>query len=339
MARTLPGDVERLRAIALERLKPRDNPYPQDRPAHIDDIVFLSAALTRLVIDPYREHCDTTTRIGSSLTLDQPILFSGFDEAPEDLQQAVTEGLKKTHCAYIGFRPLFTTSQSEDGSLPWLQLLRPGRSEPSADAAGLIYILGGEFTPVTAERLKEGQLLGLCVSTPALEQAIPWALEQGFDLLLLDGTSGIERPWVELEGYPDLTVMRDTIRILRHKLKREEDIALFYFGGLRSGTDLAKVLAINCNAGVFNVAPALGMGGIIEEDRMVFDSSLSIEERVEIVEMWIQATAEEAAIIARCTGKTFVHNLEPEDMRSITLAASEALDIPTASGTKIREGF
>ena len=60
-----------------------------------------------------------------------------------------------------------------------------------------------------------------------------------------------------------------------------------------------KALAINCNAGLFNVAPALGMGGTIDEERMSFDSSLRIEERVEAVQMWIEATAEEAAIIAR----------------------------------------
>ena len=133
--------------------------------------------------------------------------------------------------------------------------------------------------------------------------------------------------------------MRDAIRILRHKLNREEDIALLYFGGLRSGSDLAKVLAVNCNGGVFNVAPAIGLGGAIEGDRIVFDSSLNIEERTTAAGMWIKAIAEEAAIIARCTGKTFVHNLEPEDMRSITLATSDATDIPMASGTRIREGF
>jgi hypothetical protein len=187
--------------------------------------------------------------------------------------------------------------------------------------------------------MNENQLLGLSVSTAALEEAIPWALEQGFDLLLLDGTSGIEKPWVELEGAPDLTVMRDAIRILRHKLKREEEIALLYFGGLRSGTDVAKALAINCNAGVFCVATAIGLGGTIEGDRMAFDSSRTDDELCQCVEQWIKSCAEEAAIIGRCTGKTNVHNLEPEDMRSIALATSEAMDIPMASGTQIREGF
>ncbi len=339
MARMDTQDIERVRALALERMKPRDNPYPPERPAHIDDLVFLSAALTRLVIDPYREHCDTTTRIGGSLVLDQPILLTGFDEAPEEVQHAVAESLKQARCGYVGLRPLPQKRDAGEGCCPWLQLVVPGKSEPRADADALVYVQGKSFEPVKAERLKEGQLLGLSVSAPALEEAIPWALDQGFDLLVLDGTSGIEKPWVELEGYPDLTVMRDAIRILRHKLNREEDIALLYFGGLRSGSDLAKVLAINCLGGLFNVAPAIGLGGAMEGDRMAFDSSLNIEERTTAAGMWIKAIAEEAAIIARCTGKTFVHNLEPEDMRSITLATSDAMDIPMASGTRIREGF
>jgi hypothetical protein len=66
---------------------------------------------------------------------------------------------------------------------------------------------------------------------------------------------------------------------------------------------------------------------------------MNATERAEAVAQWIQSTAQEAAIIARCTGKTFVHNLEPEDMRSITLKTSEAMDIPMASGTAVRKGF
>ncbi len=32
-------------------------------------------------------------------------------------------------------------------------------------------------------------------------------------------------------------------------------------------------------------------------------------------------------MMARCTGKTNLHNLEPEDLRALTLATAEATDI------------
>jgi hypothetical protein len=44
----------------------------------------------------------------------------------------------------------------------------------------------------------------------------------------------------------------------------------------------------------------------------------------------INAMSAEASIMARCTGKTDVRNIEPEDLRSITLASSKAFGIPLA---------
>ncbi|MDP6776979.1 MAG: FAD-dependent oxidoreductase [Candidatus Latescibacteria bacterium] len=343
MSETDPEDAGRLRTITRAHLRPRENPFPPDRPPHIDDLVFLSAALTRLVIDPYREACNTTTAIGASVKLQQPCLFCGFDDAPDDVRHALAQGIEASGCGYVGVRPLPSDAAggnggSPGGKLPWLQLLVPGQSEPRSEADGLVYVVGADFDPPRAERLRGEQLLGLSVRASALEESIPYALENEFDVLLLDGTSGIGTPWVELHGYPDLTVLRHAIRILRD-LDREEEISLLYFGGVKSGTDLAKVLAINCVGAVFGVAMALAVGGAIGKDGIDFQAGPGPDERASAVENWIQATAEETAIIARCTGKTNVHNLEPEDMRSITLATSEAIGIPMASGMEKREWF
>ncbi len=38
-------------------------------------------------------------------------------------------------------------------------------------------------------------------------------------------------------------------------------------------------------------------------------------------------------MMARCTGKTNLHNLEPEDLRSVTLATATATGVPLA-GTR-----
>lgn len=333
MARTEPSDGDRLRTILQARLKPRQNPFPPGRPANLDDIVFLPAALTRLVIDPYREACSTITPLGRSLTLKLPYLFTGFDDAPETVREALSLALESSGCACVGFRPLGRNSRA-----PWLQLIGPGNDTPSPEASGLIYVMGHQFEPFPTARLNPDQLLGLCSSARLLPEAIPYALEKGFDLLFLDGTLGMGKPGAEFETVPDFSIMRDAIRILR-ALNREEDIDLAYFGGLRSGTDVAKVLARNCKAGVFGAAMGMAMGGEIRNRALEFPDTASVDERRLRAENWIKATVQETAIIARCTGKTNVHNLEPEDMRSITLTGADAMDIPLASGRAPRDYF
>ena len=40
-----------------------------------------------------------------------------------------------------------------------------------------------------------------------------------------------------------------------------------------------------------------------------------------------EASRGEASMMARCTGKTKLHNLEPEDLRALTLATRDATDV------------
>ena len=320
MARVEPGDHVQLKAMLRKRLSPRDNPFPQGRPATLDDLVFLPANLSRLVIDPYREACHIGTEIGA-MELSQPFFVTGFDDAPDDVRRGVARGLIEAEAGYLGVKPI------GDGAR-WLQLVVPGQIAPSADADALIFSLGHSFEAPKAVRRHDNQALGLAVSSPAaLEQAIPHGLEHGFDMLLLDGTGRLGTPWAELAGAPDLTMLRDAIRILR-RLDREEEIDLVYFGGIRSGTDAAKVIAFGFKAVVLGVPAALAAGGVIGEGPSLrFAPDHSTEERAAAIANIIKASCGEASMMARCTGKTKLHNLEPEDMRALTLATTEATDI------------
>ena len=321
MARTDPKDHAKQRAMLDKRLVPRDNPFPEDRAATLDDLVFLPANLSRLVIDPYREACKITTTIGGRMALGQPFFVTGFDDAPEEVRRGVALGLEESGCGYLGLRPIAE-------GVSWLQLVMARQVEPSAEAAALIYALGNDFQPPDAKRVSEGQVLGLAVSSPAaLEEAIPFALENGFDMLLLDASTGLGTPWAELAGAPDLTILRESIRILR-RIGREEEIDLVYFGGVRSGTDTAKVIALGVVAVVLGVPVALAAGGEITEDHdMRFAPDHSDEERSRAVVNILKASAVEASMMARCVGKTSLHNLEPEDLRSLTLATTDATGI------------
>jgi hypothetical protein len=320
MARTEAGDHAKLKEILERRLPPRDNPFPEDRPATLDDLVFLPANLSRLVIDPYREACKISTEIGA-MDLAQPFFAAGFDDAPGDVRRGVARGLIEADCGYIGVKPI-------DDEARWLQLVVPDQIEPRAEADALIYSVGHQFQEPKAKRLHGNQVLGLAVSAPeALELAIPYALEHGLEMLLLDATHELGAPWAELSGAPDLTILRDAIRILR-RLDQEEEIDLVYFGGIRSGTDAAKVIALGCVATVIGVPVALAAGGQIANGRsMGFAPDHGEEERARAVVNIIKASAGEASMMARCTGKTNLHNLEPEDLRALTLATRDATDI------------
>ena len=324
MARTAPDEVGRQRALLRKRMAARADPYGEDRPASLDDIVFLPANLSRLVIDPYREACATATRLGDALAMDYPLLVAGFDDAPEEVRAALAAGLEASGCGYVGAR-------RPPAPVPWLQLVGAGGT-PDPDAAAIVHLLGRRHREVPAEPARPGQLLGLAAARPALEQAIPFALERGFDLLLLDATGDMGRPWPELGGAPDFAVLRDAIAILR-RCNREEAIDLAFFGGVRSGTDAAKLLAQGVQAAVLGAAMGFAVGGAIADDGsgLAFASDYGGEDRRLGAENFLKACASEVSMMARATGKTNVHNLEPEDLRAISVAAARATGIILAA--------
>jgi hypothetical protein len=329
MARTRPDDAITQKAIFAKRLQQRPNPYPEGHKPSLDDLVFLAANLSRLVIDPYRDACNMRSEVGGSVALELPFLVTGFDDLSSELKSALGEALAKVGSGYIGRTAL-------PGGAPWLQLVVDGKSTPDPAAAGHIHLRLDGFKPFDVKRV-DGKLMGLVARSAELEAAIPFALDKGFDLLLLDGTPGMATPWSELAASPDFTVMRDAIRILRRR-NREEDLELLYFGGARSGTDGAKLVCLGANAAVIGVAMALALGGEIIGRDIRFYGDRSEADRVDAAACLLQALSAEASIMARCTGKTDVHNLEPEDLRSITLPTARATGISLAGARRSAAG-
>ncbi len=325
MARTNPLDTAKHRAMLDRRLRVRENPFPEGRPATLDDLTFLPANLSRLVIDPYREACRIDVDLAGKMALAQPFFVAGFDDAPGEVRSAVAKGLAEAGCGYVGARPL-------GEGVTWLQLAGPG-SPPAKDAAAVIHPIGDRFEPPAARRLRDDQLLALAVSSPALlAEAIPHALDAGYDFVLLDGSGGLGGRWPELAGAPDLALLRDAIVLLR-RLRREEEVDLVWFGGARSGTDAAKLIALGVTAVVYAMPVGLAVGGeIVDGEGLAFDSGHSDDDRRSAVVNILKAHAGEASMMARCTGKTKLHNIEPEDLRAITIATAEATGIPLVGG-------
>ena len=325
MARSTPEQMPKHLAMLDKRLANRNNPFPEGRPPTLDDIHFLPANLSRLVIDPYREQCKTRTPLGSSFALEVPFAVAGFDDAPLQVKGALGRAVEESGCVYIGSEPLAARSQ-------WIQLRQSGDTTTDPNAAGLLFYAGDQ-SPTGLERAADGQLLGLGLSLGGVAAGVPLALEKGCDFLLLDATADLRGSWPEVEAGFQLEVLRDAIDLLR-EMKQEEQIDVFFYGGVRSGTDAAKVIGLGGQVIVLGVSVALAMGGsITEAGGLEFASGYSDEEYCETALNFLTASTGEATMMARGAGKTNVHSLEPEDLRSITLATSRATGLPLAGAT------
>jgi len=319
MSRITPQQVEIEASILQGRLKNRDNPFGEEHQATLDDLVFLPANLSRLVIDPYREDCNTSTRLGAiqSVRLDIPFIVTGLDDAPDEIRAAYAKAVAGHGAACLG-----RSSLGEDAR--WIQFADDA-ADAAADAVAFrasAALLAGKVT-----RARDDQPTGLVVNHHNLAQAIPFALEQELDFLILDAGDGLPEIGAELGGAPDLSIINHAVAQLR-AANREEDIDLIYFGGLRTGTDSAKMLALGANAVIIGAAAAIALGADVAGGSAEYDADLEQGEREERSYNLLQAFNAEAAMMARCTGKTNVHNLEPEDLRAITLAVSKAAGVP-----------
>ena len=321
MARIDPGDLDEQTSILEKRLENRDNPFTEEHVATLDDLVFLPANLSRLVIDPYREGCVTATRFGAirNLRLDIPFTVTGFDDAPGEIRESVAKSIVAHGAAYIGAAPL-------GGDARWIQVVSTD-ADPAADAI----LLNAEKAMAAGQvsRASVEQPAGLLAHSGNVEAVVDFALSQGVDFILLDPTNGLPGLTGELAGAPDISIVHRAVTRLR-ELNREEEVDLVYFGGLRTGTDAAKILALGTIAVTVGAAMALALGADVSSGSPAFNANLDATEREERSSNLLQAFTAEASMMARCTGKTNVQNLEPEDLRAITLVVSHAAGVPMA---------
>ena len=78
------------------------------------------------------------------------------------------------------------------------------------------------------------------------------------------------------------------------------------------------------------VTVGLAMGGEIQADDMKFSSNYSDNDRIQGLVNIVKANLGEASMMARCTGKTNLYNVEPEDLCAVTNATSNVTGIPLA---------
>ena len=337
LARDIGNDEAACLDFLQQELAYRQNrPGPRQDVSPFEDLVFLPANLTRLVIDPYREKCNTRTVIGVAtskpLELAGPVLIGGLDfsRVTETVLAALCRGAASAGLALrvpIGFE-----LPRED--LPVVRLV-PLKEQPIslgiASAVELISDNPGRKLDVdtlaqaarSCRDLTGGVPVGISLGPERVAVNVQIAVEAGLDFVTLlavkPSKARASSADTELNGLPEIGVLADAVEGLR-AINREEDIDLLYFGCIRDGGDTAKALALGAKAVV------LGQAALIAAQSVPSDAG--VDQGALAVQRFIQAIFMEISILARSCGKTDVHNLEPEDLRSLSIETSRSTGMP-----------
>ncbi len=188
------------------------------------------------------------------------------------------------------------------------------------------------------------------------------SVKAGADAIVLDGmqggTAASQDVFIEDVGIPTLPAVRQAVEALQ-ELDMHREVQLIVSGGIRSGADVAKALAmgadavslgmaslmaLNCNAPLYvEDYEALGTRpgychhchtgrcpvGITTQDPEL-EARLDPEEGARRVRNYLTTLTLECQTLARACGKSHVHNLEPEDLAALTIEAAAMAGVPLA---------
>ncbi len=188
------------------------------------------------------------------------------------------------------------------------------------------------------------------------------AVKAGADAVVVDGmqggTAATQEVFIEDVGIPTLPAVRLAVEALK-ELDVHRKVQLIVSGGIRTGADVAKALALgadavsigmaalmalNCNAPLYlEDYEALGTRpgacnlcqtgrcpvGVTTQDP-VLEARLDPEEGGRRVRNYLSTLTMECQTLARACGKSHVHNLEPEDLAALTVEAAAMAQVPLA---------
>jgi glutamate synthase domain-containing protein 2 len=188
------------------------------------------------------------------------------------------------------------------------------------------------------------------------------AIKAGADAIVLDGmqggTAATQDVFIEHAGIPTLAALPLAVEALE-ELGMHRRVQLIVSGGIRSGADVAKALALGADAVSIGTAALIAMGDnspeLDEEYRAIGSASgyyddwqagrdpagISTQEEVLAARLdpvvagrrvanYLRVMTLEAQTLARACGKSHVHNLEPEDLVALTVEAAAMARVPLA---------
>ncbi|ARW15937.1 FMN-binding glutamate synthase family protein [Komagataeibacter europaeus] len=199
------------------------------------------------------------------------------------------------------------------------------------------------------------------------------AVKAGADVVVLDGmqggTAATQEVFIEHVGLPILAAIRPAVQALQD-LGMHRKVQLIVSGGIRSGADMAKALALGADAVAIGTAALIALGdqspdlaeeyaklgtvpGAYDDWQDGRDPAGITTQNPELaarldpilggrrIANYLSVMTMEAQAIARACGKSHLHNLEPEDLVALTMEAAAMTRIPLA-GTEWypgRQGF
>jgi glutamate synthase domain-containing protein 2 len=188
------------------------------------------------------------------------------------------------------------------------------------------------------------------------------AVKAGADVIVLDGmqggTAATQEVFIEHVGIPILAAIPNAVEALQ-ELGMHRRVQLVVSGGIRSGADVAKAMALGADACSIGVAALIALGdnapefddayreigsaagfyddyqagldpaGISTQDEELaanFDPELGGRRLAN----YLRTMTLEAQTLARACGKSHLHNLEPEDLVALTVEAAAMARVPLA---------
>jgi methylamine---glutamate N-methyltransferase subunit C len=188
------------------------------------------------------------------------------------------------------------------------------------------------------------------------------AVKSGADVVVLDGmeggTAATQEVFIEHIGIPILSAIRPAVQALQ-ELGMHRKVQLIVSGGIRSGADVAKALALGADAVSIGTGALIALGdnapeleeeyqklgttagcyddwhegrdpaGITTQDAELA-ARLDPAAAGKRLANYLSVLALETQTIARACGKSHVHNLEPEDLVALTIEAAAMARVPLA---------
>jgi methylamine---glutamate N-methyltransferase subunit C len=188
------------------------------------------------------------------------------------------------------------------------------------------------------------------------------AVKAGADVIVLDGmqggTAATQDVFIEHVGIPTLPAVVQAVKALE-ELGMHREVQLIVSGGIRTGADVAKALALGADAVSIGVAALIALGdnspdladeyrkigtapGFYDDWQAGLDPAGISTQDADLAARfdpviggrrlanYLRVLTLEAQTLARACGKSHVHNLEPEDMVALTIEASAMTGLPLA---------